>query len=164
MLNAEQSTEFITFLKEYSDFYKTMLELIEKKIKLVTTNDLTQFQALANHEHALYMKSRVMEKNRIELMEKFENKDTTLANFITLLDGSVQQEATIVKETLSEVMLGIKEKNKLCSDLAEARLRSIGKNINNIQHDSNNKVIPNFIDTKTKKEIRPTSSVISTKI
>ena len=125
MIDRALSDDFLLFFQRYLAFYKDFLHLETEKYNDITSNNLSSLDSHVKVEEAYMLKSRGLELERTNLMAKTENPKATFKELILLLDKSVQDEATILYHTLSQVLLDLKHTNLRCNYLTKLKLHRI---------------------------------------
>ncbi|WMJ24256.1 flagellar export chaperone FlgN [Paludicola sp. MB14-C6] len=134
MLEKQISKELVLFLERYDKFYEDFLELERNKYEAITRNDLASLDCFVTKEQALYLKSRGLESERIQLMQQCSEPQTSFRNLIPILDSEFQQKATEIFNHLSDVLLNLKQVNSSCNSLTELRLHRIDINLKHLEN------------------------------
>lgn len=134
MLTKQQSDEFIVFLKRYLAFYENFVEVECQKYETIAQNDIETLDSFVTKEQALLLQSRGLEAERDKIMDGYGHKETTLREFLPLLDASVSDKAKDLYSKLSNVMLDLKDVNSRCNQLTQLRLHRIDTELKRLEN------------------------------
>lgn len=134
MLAKQLSQELVLFLERYYKFYQDFLMLEQQKYEAITQNDIKSLDGFVTAEQALFLKSRGLETERTQFMERCDEPQTSFRNLIPKLDLEYQQKATEIFDLLSEVLLDLKQINISSNSLTELRLHRINTSLKRLEN------------------------------
>lgn len=147
----------ITFMKEYVNHYKELLEFENKKLDLILSGKVSQLNDSLSKEQALAMKGKSLEKKRIDLMEKEGLAGLQLSKIIEQAPDEYKTQLSEIKEKLSKYIFEVKRVNDSAMANVNEKINYINKSLKNID-------INTYDEHANSKKIPETSSSISKNI
>lgn len=133
MINKGLSDELLAYFERCLSFYESFLQLETNKYNDVLNNLLSAIDQHVKDEQAYMLKARGLEAERTKLVNQTETPDATFKELIPLLDESVRGQAREHFESLSDILLEMKEVNRRCNHLTEIKLRQIQKYLDTLE-------------------------------
>lgn len=125
MIDRTLSNEFLLFFQRYLAFYREFLHLETEKYNAITGGNLSSLDDHVKAEQAYMLKSRGLELERDKLMTRTSSPKATFQELIPLLDESVQKDAQMIYQDLSQVLQNLKHTNIQCNYLTKLKLHRI---------------------------------------
>lgn len=124
-LDQSQIQEFMELMRQHIACYKEFLALENQKFEDMSQNRLEKLDQHVKKEEAYLLKAKGLERTRELFLEQFGMGDYTMTQVIASFPSSEKEEATILFNELSELLLDLKQSNTRGNFLAELRLRRI---------------------------------------
>lgn len=123
------SEEFVGFLNRYLTFFREFLALETEKYQDISHNRISRLDGHVKAEEAFMLKSRGMEREREQLMQRSESAAATFRELLPSFDPAVRPQAEDLYNEVSAVLIELKEMNLRCNYLTELRLRRVDAEI-----------------------------------
>ena len=139
MINKALSCELLAYFERCIAFYENFLQLETNKYQDVLNNLLSAIDGYVKEEQVYMLKAKGFEAERIRLLQQTQMPEASFRELIPLLDDSVREEAMEHFESLSEILLKMKDVNQRCNELTELKLKQI----------------QNYLDTLEAENVQP---------
>ena len=133
MINKSLSDELISYFERCLSFYESFLELEANKYNDILNNILSSIDQHVKDEQVYMMKAKGLEAERTKLVGQTEKPNATFKELIPLLDESVREQAKQHFESLSAILLEMKEVNNCCNQLTEIKLRQVQNYLDSLE-------------------------------
>ncbi|MDD2568167.1 MAG: flagellar protein FlgN [Clostridia bacterium] len=156
MINKSLSDELISYFERCLSFYESFLELEANKYNDILNNILSSIDQHVKDEQVYMMKAKGLEAERTKLVGQTEKPNATFKELIPLLDESVREQAKQHFESLSAILLEMKEVNKCCNQLTEIKLRQVQNYLDSLEKQNDQ---PETYNKQAQKSKEPISMV-----
>jgi len=156
MINKGLSDELLSYFERCIKFYESFLQLETNKYNDVVHNILSALDQHVKDEQVYMLKAKGLEIERDKLVARTENSEATFRELIPLLDDSVREQAKEHYESLSMILLNIKEVNNRCNRLTELKLRQVQGYLRKLENQNDTQ---KTYDNQAKESVAPLSMV-----
>lgn len=133
MIDAAWSDRLILFFTEMLEFYKKFLALESEKYTKVVSGQLNELDSFMKQEQAYLLKSRGMEQERLEILEKAGAPKASFREMIPLLEPARQESIRKLYEEITTTISKLQNMNKKCSQMTRLKLGQISRILSNLE-------------------------------
>lgn len=160
MLDQKTEETLLSFLRELTEFYRNFLKLETDKQAELEEGLLDRLDARMKEEQAYVLRARGLEVRRRKLMELTPQPEATFRELIGLFSPERQGTAREIYDSLSSMLLELRETNQKNNRLAELKLRQVSAVLAKLE---NRPDLKEMYDEKLESRSRP-SGILSKKI
>lgn len=160
MLDQKTEETLLSFLRELTEFYRNFLKLETDKQAELEEGLLDRLDARMKEEQAYVLRARGLELRRRKLMELTPQPEATFRELIGLFSPERQGTAREIYDSLSSMLLELRETNQKNNRLAELKLRQVSAVLAKLE---NRPDLKEMYDEKLESRSRP-SGILSKKI
>lgn len=134
MVDRTLSEEFILFFRKYLAFYEQFLHIETEKYNKLVSGEFELIDDQVKQEEVFTLKARGLEKKREKLMMDIKCPKFTFKEIIPQLDPSVQEEASTIYSSLSQILQNLKHSNLKSNYLIKLKLHRIEVNLEKLKN------------------------------
>lgn len=119
----------VDILEQQSDIYSDLLDMADKKIKLIEDNDVKELEKFTKVEQSLILSNSKLENKRqeatLEVKEQYNLESVSISYLESITTGALKDRLVAVREKLEATISDLKAKNDISGKLLENKLEFV---------------------------------------